>query len=208
MFSTRWRKVVRELWSNRTRTMLVIASIAVGIFAVGTVQLLRSVILSELKVIYAETNVAQAVIFTNGVDQDQLDAIGRMREVADVQGRSSLPLKVQTKPDKQETLLVTSIDDFNDIRINRIQPIYSLPSKPAVGAERTTWPQKDEIVIERSGFNSATTLPAGLAVGDKLALQNQDDRPRGDALGRRLRSQRFLGQLHRPGDRVCRRGHL
>lgn len=35
--------------------MLVIASIAVGIFAVGTVQLLRSVILSELKVIYAET---------------------------------------------------------------------------------------------------------------------------------------------------------
>ena len=44
MFSTRWRKVVRELWSNRTRTVLVIASIAVGIFAVGTVQLLNSVI--------------------------------------------------------------------------------------------------------------------------------------------------------------------
>ena len=187
MFSTRWRKVVRELWSNRTRTMLVIASIAVGIFAVGTVQLLRSVILSELKVIYAETNVAQAVIFTNGVDQDQLDAVGRMSEVADVQGRSTLALKVQTAPDKQETLLVNSIDDFGDIRINRIQPIYTLPSKPAVGAERTAWPRKDEIVFERSGFNSATALPPGLAVGDKLTLQNQDDRPRaGDAFWRRL----------------------
>ncbi len=178
MFSTRWRKVVRELWSNRTRTMLVIASIAVGIFAVGTVQLLRSVILSELKVIYAETNVAQAVIFTGGVDQDQLDAIGRMREVADVQGRSTLAVKVQTAPDKQETLLVTAIDDFNDIRINRIQPIYALPAKPEVGAERTAWPRKDEIVIERSGFNSATALPVGLQVGQKLTLQHQDDRPR------------------------------
>ena len=142
MFSTRWRKVVRELWSNRTRTVLVIASIAVGIFAVGTVQLLNSVIRSELKVIYAESNVSQATIITNGVDADQLDAIRRMREVADVQGRSILALKVRTAADKQETLSVTAIDDFDDIRINRIQPIYELPAKPEVGAERTAWPRK------------------------------------------------------------------
>ena len=143
--------------------MLVIASIAVGIFAVGTVQLLNSVIRSELKVIYAESNVSQATIITNGVDADQLDAISRMREVADVQGRSTLALKVRTAPDKQETLSVTAIDDFDDIRINRIQPIYELPAKPEVGAERTAWPRKDEIVIERSGFRSATALPPGLA---------------------------------------------
>jgi putative ABC transport system permease protein len=178
MFSTRWRKVVRELWSNRTRTTLVIASIAVGIFAVGTVQLLRSVILDELKVIYAQTNVAQATIFTSGVDQDQLDAIARMREVADVQGRSSLVVKVQTTPDKQENLIVTAIDDFDDIRINRIQPIYEFPAKPEVGAERTQWPEKDQIVFERSGLNSATALPQGLQVGDTLTVQFQDDRPR------------------------------
>jgi putative ABC transport system permease protein len=178
MFSTRWRKVVRELWSNRTRTTLVIASIAVGIFAVGTVQLLRSVILNELKVIYAETNVAQATIFTSGVDEAQLDAIRRMGEVADVQGRSSLVVKVQTAPDKQENLVVTAIDDFDDIRINRIQPIFELPSNPQVGAERTVWPAENEIVIERSGFSSDTALPPNLQVGDTLALQFQDDRPR------------------------------
>ena len=100
-----------------------------------------------------------------------------MREVADVQGRSTLALKVRTAPDKQETLSVTAIDDFDDIRINRIQPIYELPSKPEVGAERTAWPRKDEIVIERSGFRSATALPPGLQVGQKLTLQNRDDRP-------------------------------
>ena len=40
---------------------LVIASIAVGIFAVGTVQLLRSVILSELQIIYAASNASSGL---------------------------------------------------------------------------------------------------------------------------------------------------
>ena len=37
MFSPRWRKVLRDLWGNRRRTLLVVLSIAVGVFAVGTV---------------------------------------------------------------------------------------------------------------------------------------------------------------------------
>ena len=35
MFSPRWRKVMRDLWLNKTRTALVVFSIAVGAFAVG-----------------------------------------------------------------------------------------------------------------------------------------------------------------------------
>jgi hypothetical protein len=102
MMSTRWRKVVRELWSNRTRTLLVIASIAVGIFAVGTVQLLRSVILTELQAVYANSNASQATILTDGVDEATLDAIRRMPEVADAQGRSNLGVKVEVAPDQWE----------------------------------------------------------------------------------------------------------
>ena len=178
MFSTRWRKVVRELWSNRTRTALVIASIAVGIFAVGTVQLLRSVILGELSVIYSAVNVSQATILTSGVDEAQLDAIRRMPEIADVQGRSSLSVKVQAAPDRWENLLVTAIDDFEEIRIARLQQVFELPARPEVGPERTAWPAKDEIVIERSGFASATALPADLAVGGQLLLRDADDKER------------------------------
>jgi putative ABC transport system permease protein len=33
----RWRKVIRDLWSNKSRTVLVMMAIAVGIFAVGVV---------------------------------------------------------------------------------------------------------------------------------------------------------------------------
>lgn len=178
MFSTRWRKVVRELWSNRTRTTLVIASIAVGIFAVGTVQLLRSVILNELSVIYNAVNVSQATILTSGVDEAQIDAIRRMPGIADVQGRSTLAVKVQTAPDQWENMLLTALDDFEDIRINRLTQIFDLPANPAVGAERTAWPAKDEVVIERSAFVSATALPADLTVGGQLTLRDANEKDR------------------------------
>ena len=34
---TRWKKVYRDLWNNRSRTVLVILSIAVGVFALGMI---------------------------------------------------------------------------------------------------------------------------------------------------------------------------
>ena len=37
MLSPRWRKVLGDLWSNKTRTILVVLSIAVGVFAVGMI---------------------------------------------------------------------------------------------------------------------------------------------------------------------------
>ena len=37
MIPPRWRKVLRDLWSNKTRTILVVLSIAVGVFAVGMI---------------------------------------------------------------------------------------------------------------------------------------------------------------------------
>ncbi|MBK8049852.1 MAG: ABC transporter permease [Anaerolineales bacterium] len=182
MIGIRWRKVVRELWSNRARTVLVILSIAVGIFAVGTVQLLRSVILTELETIYAASNASQATLFVSEVDEAQIDALRRMPELADAQGRSSLAVKVQTGPDQWENLALVALDDFEDIRINHIDPVYSVSGKAGLRAEQTAWPTDDQIVIERSGFSSAKALPQGLKVGDALTLKDAEDRLRNVAL--------------------------
>ena len=37
MQSSRWHKVINDLWGNKTRTLLVVLSIAVGVFAVGMI---------------------------------------------------------------------------------------------------------------------------------------------------------------------------
>ena len=178
MFSTRWRKVVRDLWSNRIRTFLVIASIAVGIFAVGTVQLLRSVILSELQAIYAASNASQATIFTAGVDEATLDAVRRMPEVADAEGRSGIGVKIEVAPGQWENMALTAVEDFSDLRISLVQPVYAVDGRPEVGAEAFRWPDENEIVVERSAFAAVNALPADVKVGDVLALRTREIKPR------------------------------
>ena len=37
MLSPRWRKALRDLWLNRTRTALVVAAMAIGIFGIAAV---------------------------------------------------------------------------------------------------------------------------------------------------------------------------
>ena len=178
MLNTRWRKVVRELWLNRARTILVVSSIAVGIFAVGTVQLLRSVILTELQVIYTASNASQANLFVGGVDEDTLASVRRIPEVADAEGRSSLAVKVEVAPGEWQNLTVTAIEDFDDIRINLIEPVYAVDGNSGFGAERSAWPEKNEIILERSGLTAPDVLPAGLQVGDELRLLSTNDRER------------------------------
>ena len=178
MPSTRWRKVVRELWLNRSRTLLVVSSIAVGIFAVGTVQLLRSVILTELQAIYIASNATQASLFVDGADEATLDSVRRIPEVAEAEGRSTLAVKVEVAPDEWKTLTVTAIDDFEDVRINLLQPVYAVAGASGFGAERLTWPEKNEIVLERSALGADNVLPVGVQVGDDLRLRTRDDKER------------------------------
>ena len=88
MLSPRWKKVVRDITGNRARTILVIASIVVGIFAVGVVLHIRTVVISEMQIAYAESNAAHATIYAPGIDDDLLEVIRRMPNIATAQGKS------------------------------------------------------------------------------------------------------------------------
>jgi len=178
VISPRWRKVLRDLSSNRTRTLLVIASIAVGIFAVGTVQKLQAIILSELQAVYNRSNAAHATVFAAGLDSDLLESVRKMPEVAAAEGRNSLAVTVQTAPGTWESMNVTAIEDFATNQINLLQPLYTSRRHPGFGAELTTWPTKDQIVLERSALDSSTALPAGLRLGDTLNLQTESGKAR------------------------------
>jgi putative ABC transport system permease protein len=146
------------------------------------VQLLRSVILTELQAVYANSNASQATILTDGVDEATLDAIRRMPAVADAQGRSNLGVKVEVAPDQWENMSLVAIDDFADLRISRIEPSYAVNGKPDVNAAAFAWPGENEIVIERSALSASNALPADVRVGDVLALRTREIKPREIAL--------------------------
>ncbi|MCB0188462.1 MAG: ABC transporter permease, partial [Caldilineaceae bacterium] len=178
LISPRWRKIIRDLSSNRTRTILVVASIAVGIFAVGTVQHLRTVILAEMQAIYNQSGAAQATLIAPGVDDATLDAIRRMPEVAAAEGRSSLGINVAVAPGVWQSFNVTAIDDFANNTVNYLLPAGALANHPDFGVEKSRWPEKDEIVLERASLDAADALPAGLQVGDGLLVENDAGRQR------------------------------
>ena len=83
MISSRWRKVLRDLWQNKGRSLLVILSIAVGVFAVGTVVQMREIVQQDMIGSYERSNPAHAIISTgDGFDDDLLQVIREMPEVA------------------------------------------------------------------------------------------------------------------------------
>jgi putative ABC transport system permease protein len=137
----RWKKVVRDLAYNRTRTALVVLSIAVGVFAFGTIMAGRIVLQRELRTSFLATNPASAIITTEPFDDDLVDAVRGLPDVAQAQGRRAVPARIQTGPEAwQDTVLYVLPDDgVTEVGI----------VKPWQGA----WPAPDNaVLIERASL--------------------------------------------------------
>ena len=64
MLTPRWRKVVRDLTSNKTKTILVVLAIAVGLFAFGSVFITQDVLVADMDSQYRAVNSANIILST------------------------------------------------------------------------------------------------------------------------------------------------
>jgi putative ABC transport system permease protein len=144
MLGTRWRKVSRDLWLNKGRTLIVVLSIAVGVFAVGTIATSQIILSRDLTETYLATNPASATILTfDAFDDKVVDAVEGMREVEAAEARRRVTVRIKTGPDDWRVAWLIAISDFDEIKIDRFQS--------AAGA----WPPPDhELLIERSALAS------------------------------------------------------
>ncbi len=138
----RWRKIFRDLWDNKTRTFLVVLSVAIGVFALGVLANTRATLNRELAADFMATNPASAIITTNRpFDQKLVDAIQKMPEVQAAQGRFDTNVRLLGVGNQWTTMDLFVVDDFDDIRVNKIWP------------ESGAWPPaKGEILLERSSL--------------------------------------------------------
>ena len=79
LFKPRWRKVIRDMWGNKSRTALVVLSIAVGIFAIGVVTGSRETVLRVLNESYLATNPASGSIIIDDFGDDLVETIDCLR---------------------------------------------------------------------------------------------------------------------------------
>ncbi len=79
---TRWRKILKDIWGNKTRSLLVVLSIAVGVAAIGMIRTAQEVIQHDLYGPFRATNPASAELYITPLfDQDITHAVEAMPEV-------------------------------------------------------------------------------------------------------------------------------
>lgn len=158
--------------SNWVRTCLVILSIAVGIFAVGVVQHLSTVITGEMQRAYAISNGSHATLFTDGVDDDLLATLVKLPQVEAVQGVATLSLKLEVAPGQWEPITVARVPAYAEQQINKLQPVYHLDSRNQHNASQSSWPGRNQLALERSSLTAEGALPPGLAIGDTVRIED------------------------------------
>jgi putative ABC transport system permease protein len=165
LLSPRWFKVVRDLWSHKMRTLLVVASIAVGVFAVAVVLGGRAVLLESFSESYAGSVPAEATFRTSDFGQELLDEVRRQPYVQYGDGRRVFTLRYtqESRPTSSsagwDTLSVAALPDFGAMRVQKFTQ-----------EEGTQWqPGPDEIVIERSAEQVGK-----YRVGDEITVETAE----------------------------------
>jgi putative ABC transport system permease protein len=151
----RWRKALSDLWINPTRSLLVIASITVGLFALGTIATIRIIVHQDMQAGYSAANPANIQIQTSLFDPKLVEHIRKMPGVLQAEGARNFSLRIQTMPGEWLTINLRSVHDWNKSAINHLEAISG------------NWPPiEHEVFIEKYRLPDTNALP-----GDMLTFE-------------------------------------
>jgi putative ABC transport system permease protein len=157
---TRWIKIFKDIWDHKSRSILVILSIAVGVAAVGMINNAKSMIERDLFGPYLAGNPALVQIYVSPFDESLAKAVASMREVETTQARRTAAATIFDQKSVGRDITMMAVPDFNDIKINQL-PVEAGSGVPGVR----------EILLERQ---SAKGL--GVGVGDKVTVEIDNQR--------------------------------
>jgi putative ABC transport system permease protein len=155
----RWRKVFHDLWDSKARTLLVVFSIAVGVFSIGVISGAYVIISNDMSMSYAANNPANVELRALNFNDDVLTSIKNTRGVQDAEARRVFNIRVRVVgTDKWSALDMVAFDDFEANSINLLTPLQG-----------EMVPGKREVVLEGDVLKHLN-----VTVGDTLEFQLQD----------------------------------
>lgn len=155
-----WRKVLRDFWGERTRSVLVIVAIAIGASAVFAILASYAILTRELDRGYMATNPASATLTTDVIDDDLLRAVLANHAVSDAEPRRVVSARLKAGPMKWRSVVLFVVRDYANIRVSTLQ------------REHGAWPPgPGEILIERDALG---VVHAG--IGDVVSVRMADGR--------------------------------
>jgi putative ABC transport system permease protein len=167
----RWKKVFADLAEHLVRSLLVIASIAVGLFAIGMIFTIYYGLQSDMPGSYARINPANVQVRSAAFDQDFVDHIQHMADVKEAFGQWYGGMRVLTGPDKWSQIDLYGSNHFDQKNIAKLQVV-----------EGKFPPGEHEVAIERSNFSDLN-----VKLGDSIQVKTSA----GD-----IRSFKVVGIVH------------
>ncbi len=134
-----WHKVWYDLWRNKLRTLLVVISIAVGVFAVGATFGMVEQLLPNMDASHRATAPAHATLYVSrSLDRDTILALRRVPGVADVEPLNEIEVRYKLDPNgewKKGEMLAR--DDYDHQTYDVVQ------------LRQGQWPKGRSVGIER-----------------------------------------------------------
>lgn len=162
MIKPRWRKVLADLWGNKLRTLLVVLSISVGVFAIGMVYSSYLMFDRDLALSWKSAAPASASVYADPFDQKLVDSIRSLRGVKEAEGRRNVDLRVRTAGGEWRQMFLTAIPDYNKQKVNIVK------------RQNGAWPPGDgDVLLERSSLGEL-----GLATGGSIQVETPTGRKR------------------------------
>jgi putative ABC transport system permease protein len=154
----RWRKVISDLWGDKTRTALVVASIAVGVFAIGMIISSFGILNVDINASYAASNPANIEIATDPFYEDFLRVIEKVPGVSQVEGRQAISIQARRDHENWQSVNLIGVPDFENSQINQVSSIEGVQS-----------PGRNEILFSYNLMNNT-----GFQVGDEIEIELPD----------------------------------
>ncbi|HWR43604.1 ABC transporter permease [Sporomusa sp.] len=162
LISPRWRKVLADLWGNKLRTLLVVLSITVGVFAVGMVYSSYLMFERDLALSWKSAAPASASVYADPFDPELVDSIRSLRGVKEAEGRRNADLRVRTASGEWRQMFLTAIPDYNKQKVNIVK------------SESGAWPPSDgDVLLERSSL-----AELGVTRGGSIQVETSAGRKR------------------------------
>jgi putative ABC transport system permease protein len=141
---TAFKKVWRDLWRNKGRTVMVILSIAVGVMAVGMVVSGNQIVLSQMAESHVESNPSHGILFIAGaVGEDTIRSLKRVPGLKDIEGYADSTIQWKTSLDGEwQDGHIVSYTDFEKIKFDQMT------------LKEGVWPSDDFIGVEAAHIES------------------------------------------------------
>lgn len=144
MTRPRWKKVLSDLWGHKLRSLLIVASITVGLFALGIIATFYLVISADMQAGYLASNPANIQISLPPFGEDLVKRLSKIEGVRDVVGARRFNLRLEANPGDWKLVDMNVIPKGGSPTVNMLRLLEG--RYPAA---------KDEIAIERYKLGEA-----------------------------------------------------